>query len=205
MNLNTAKLTAILFNVGMIFVFARALLFPEVSAEWIFRGAFLIFIFEFLAVFTTAGVLKMKAASGVSVTSIKNTTLSLVVPCGFAVLFGYITGNLFAAGYFIVSTVVKLFDQKRNGKEADFVVAIVGILATLTIVVFTVPFWAALFPFSEQILSQKIEGTSGVFVDTPQTLLVWGVLYFSFMIWYELKRETVEAWLKRNETKHPRT
>ncbi|MFQ5512272.1 MAG: hypothetical protein ACE5EO_10520 [Candidatus Krumholzibacteriia bacterium] len=42
------------------------------------------------------------------------------------------------------------------------------------------------FPFPPEVKSARPSGQGGLFVDTPQTLMAWGVIYFALMTLCEL-------------------
>ena len=42
-------------------------------------------------------------------------------------------------------------------------------------------------PISSQITSQRTESVGGVFMDTPQTILVWGIIYYSIDTYLDIK------------------
>jgi hypothetical protein len=55
-------------------------------------------------------------------------------------------------------------------------------IAMLLLSVFLVVFGAQLIadwsPFPQEVTSARPSGQSGLFIDTPQTLMAWGVIYF---------------------------
>jgi hypothetical protein len=55
------------------------------------------------------------------------------------------------------------------------------LLLSTFIVVFAANPIAAWFPMPAEARTARISGTGGLFVSKPQTLMMWGVLYFMFM------------------------
>lgn len=55
-----------------------------------------------------------------------------------------------------------------------------------------------LIPFPEAIYAAKPANSSGTFVDVPQTLLVWGVVYYAALIVWQFFQHTT---LSKNEIK----
>ena len=60
------------------------------------------------------------------------------------------------------------------------------LLLSTFIVVFGAKLIAGWFPLPAEVTSARPPGQSGLFIDTPQTLMAWGVLYFMFMTVCEL-------------------
>jgi hypothetical protein len=54
------------------------------------------------------------------------------------------------------------------------------------VVVFSAPVLADWFPLQPEVTSARPSGQSGLFISTPQTLMAWGVIYFSLMTLCEL-------------------
>jgi hypothetical protein len=54
------------------------------------------------------------------------------------------------------------------------------------IVVFSASYLADWFHFSAEVKSARPSGQSGLFINTPQTLMAWGVIYFSLMTLCEI-------------------
>lgn len=196
--------TAIIFNGAMIALFLQALLRPEANADWIFRGAFLIFIFEFLAIFAQLWPMKLvddwKKSSAIKRTGVvvQGVIISLFI-LGFTFGFSYLAGNVAAGGYFVISMIAKYVSHVKNGVDHNGMYAgILIFMGTLMVTMFTSPVWPALFPFPAEVLAQKIDSSSGIFVDTPQVQLVWGAFYFLGLLLYEMKKPVVDDWFSKN-------
>ncbi len=198
---------ALIFNGAMVALFMQALLRPEANAEWIFRGAFLIFIFEFLAIFAQLWPIKLvdewKKSDAIKKTGVvvQGVIISLFI-LGFTFGFSYLAGNVAAGGYFVISMIAKYVSHAKNGMDMKATYAgILIFMGTLMAVSFTSPVWPAIFPFPESVLAQKIDGSSGMFVDAPQVQLVWGALYFLGLTMYELKKPIIDAWFTKYQVK----
>ena len=107
----------------------------------------------------------------------------------FIVVFAAMTGQWLGAVYFLVSLGGKVAYSKSINAEERLKPVAAGI-AMLLLSTFTVVFTAGLlkkmFPFPHEVLSARPPGQSGLFIDSPQTLLVWGILYFSLMTLCEI-------------------
>ena len=60
------------------------------------------------------------------------------------------------------------------------------LLLSTVLVMIGAPLLADWFPFSAEVKSARPSGQSGLFVNTPQTLMAWGVIYFTLITLCEL-------------------
>lgn len=208
MNNQKSNITAaIIFNGAMVAVFLQALLRPEANADWIFRGAFLIFIFEFLAIFAQLWPIKLiedwRKESKVDKAVVIGQGLFISAGIlGFAIIFSYLAGNILAAAYFTISMGSKAYTHLNTKADLHSIyVSILIFIGTLFLSTFLTQVWTTLFPFSNEVLANKLDNSSGLFVDFPQVQLAWGVLYFSILTLYELKKEKNDSWLYKHQSK----
>ncbi len=107
----------------------------------------------------------------------------LVMVVGFAAA----TGQWIAAAYFAVSVVAKALSAGSvdAGTRLRPVAAGIALLLLSTFTVIVTAGWLArTFPLPDAVLAARPSDQGGLFVDTPQTLLAWGVIYFGAMTLY---------------------
>jgi len=182
---------ALATNVVLVVFFVRALLHPADFTDFIYKTGIMIFMIEFMSLHSSGmffgAAQKQQAGSKVMTLKLK---LTLFVFYGmFIVVFAAMTGQWLGAVYFLVSLGGKVAYSKSINAEERLKPVAAGI-AMLLLSTFTVVFTAGLlkkmFPFPHEVLSARPPGQSGLFIDSPQTLLVWGILYFSLMTLCEI-------------------
>jgi membrane protease YdiL (CAAX protease family) len=99
----------------------------------------------------------------------------------FVIAFASFTGQWLIALYFVVSLVGKaVYSRSIDAKRrlAPVAAGIAMLLLSVFLVVFGAQLIADLFPFPQEVKAARPSGQSGLFIDTPQTLMAWGVIYF---------------------------
>jgi membrane protease YdiL (CAAX protease family) len=107
----------------------------------------------------------------------------------FVITFASMTGQWLAALYFFVSLASKAVYSRSIDAEkrlAPVAAGIAMLLLSTFLVVFGAQLLADWFPFPPEVKSARPSGQSGLFVDTPQTLMAWGMIYFTLMTLCEL-------------------
>jgi hypothetical protein len=183
----------------LVFLYAQALLRPEEHAAFIFRAGMAIYIIEFLSIHSS-GMLSADHKSK------KKRWFSRFALLGFYAIFtiGFMIGLdcLFIGLYFLLSLCAKLFISqsiKDDISRSQIAFSVINLIGCTFAVILLAPLLKKVFPVPHSVISQKSEGTSGLFVNTPQTLLAWGVLYFTFIIgfnsvmFYKSRRMTGNA------------
>lgn len=183
---------ALATNVVLAGLFLRALLDPSDFTDFIYRTGIMIFMIEFMSLHSSGmlfGTVRNKKDAGNVFTSLKVKagliTLYSVLIAGFAAA----THQWLAAVYFIVSLIGKAaysrsIDAQRRLEPVA--AGIVTLLLSTFVVVFTAPLLAKWFPFSSEVTAARPAGQGGLFIDTPQTLMAWGIIYFSLMTLCEI-------------------
>ncbi len=101
----------------------------------------------------------------------------LLMVLGFAAS----TGQWIAAVYFAASVVAKALSAGSVDAEARLRPVAAGIVFLLsgTFAVIAAASWLSrTFPLPAEVVAARPPEQGGLFVDTPQTLLAWGVFYF---------------------------
>ncbi len=202
------RLVAVLFPLGMALVFLQALIFPTQRAEWIYSGAFLIFLFEFLAVFAAVVPYRLRARLQHSRASLfsrlyvsQSELIMLFIVCALAILVAVALDGPIILLFFFLSLFQKLFSSKRTeSAEVDWIVpALLYILTIFVVSSISSEFIASLFPLPDSVIAQRPVNQGGTFTDTPQLILTWGILYFSLMTLYQCFKVSVDAFLMREK------
>jgi hypothetical protein len=170
----------------LIFLYAQALIRPQGHASFIFQAGMATYIIEFLSIHSSGMLLgkhKDKRKKG----------LNQFFLFGFYVIF---TVGLmvsldcwFIGIYFILSLCAKVFmlrSVKDDINHSQIAFSAINLLGCTFVVAVLASFLKKAFPVPESIISQHVKGTSGLFVDIPQTLLAWGILYFSFAVVFNI-------------------
>lgn len=189
------KLFSLLFAIaGNLFlagIFFSALLFPESHAEFIFRTGLMIFVVEFMSIHSSG----MFASNKIEITIGSRTYLSghwfwkffmILIYSLFVGVFGFLTSNYFLPLMYVVSLASKVFVKRAAVRPLPVFVSVPLLLFSVAFVGITADWWTSLFPFPQEVLSQKRPGSSGLFIDQPQTLLVWGIVYYFLLAGIEL-------------------
>lgn len=169
-------LAAFVSSVAIIAYFVQALLFPEANASWIYSSAIIIFVVEFLSIHSTA----MMMGGVISKNKKKNATYLFFFYLFFTIVLTVVFKNYILPFFFILSTFIKLFTvEYLEVKKVYLFIAVFSFLIPLILVLISAPFLENLFPFPQEVLLAKPKEATGLFVDVPQTILAWGVIYFS--------------------------
>ena len=172
-------LIGIFGNVFFIYLYARALVQPNVYPEFFLTTAFVIFMFEFMALHAGAMIGALRF--------IKKRLLFIVIVEIIAALFiGLAAGNPLLGLYFIASVILKAVSHPKPKDVFYLFVGIVGLLGSLAItVVFSALIEAVIAtPADEyrtvygQLFGSNIEGTN--------MLMVQGLLYFVYLACIEV-------------------
>lgn len=184
-------LLAIAGNIFLVGIFIGALLFPERHADFIFKSGLLIFVIEFMSIHSSG----MFASDKIDITIGSRTKRSghwfwrffmIFIYSSFVGAFGIAVGNYFLPLMYFVSLISKVFVNRAAARPMPMFVSIPLLLFSVGFVAATAEWWASLFPFPEEVLGQKLPGSRGLFVDQPQTLLVWGIVYYFLLAVIEL-------------------
>ena len=185
-------LLAIATNLFLVGVFYSALIRPVDFKDFIYETGIMIFMIEFMTLHSSG--MFFGAASQVEKPGKKFMTvrvkIAMFVFYNLIVLaFASFTGQWLAALYFAVSLGGKaVFSRSIDAERrlAPVAAGIAMLLLSTFLVVLGAKLLANWFPFSAEVTSARPSGQSGLFIDTPQTLMAWGVLYFVFMTVCEL-------------------
>lgn len=181
--------------------FLIALLNPIAHVNFIVQTGLWLFLVEFFSIFV----------SGFGERSIRFRFANILSTAFmFAIAFGWLfLGNIYLPLIFLGSTLAKIFGQQATSGESYRIYAIPLFLgSTLAVSMIGPEFWVNLFPFPENFSqfqpadwAKRIESgeISGEFVERPQTMLVWGIIYFTLVavIEFALFKKRIESCFSR--------
>lgn len=185
-------LFAIATNLFLVGLFYSALINPAHFKDFIYKTGIMIFMIEFMSLHSSGmffGAAQEEGKTGRKVMSLKAKIGMFAFYNIFVIAFASMTGQWLAALYFAISLGSKaVYSRSIDAKErlAPVAAGIVMLLLSTFLVVFGAQLLADWFPFPSEIRSARPSGQSGLFVDTPQTLMAWGVIYFTLMTFCEL-------------------
>lgn len=183
-------------NLSLSWFFLAALLSPLEHADFIKNTSILIFLIEFLSIHSSGFAMGMANQEkkpeerdprirmytnvkgiGVGEMSPLKTKLLLLVVYGVLVLgFSLAVRNWILPLIFFAGFIAKFFGQRASnssGPERFAISTILLIFLTILTTLFS-SFWGILFPFPSEVRPFG----SGTWVDYPQDLMLWGVLYY---------------------------
>ena len=172
--------------VTLTFLYAQALIEPQGHASFIFRAGIAIYLIEFLSIHSSGMLLQDNKVK-------REKKFNRLFLLGFYAIFAF--GLMFKLNcwfiglHFILSLCTKVFlsrsiEDDINRSQIAF--SGINLLCCTVIVVVLASFLKKTFPIPESITSQHVKGSSGLFVDIPQTLLTWGTLYFFFTVVFNI-------------------
>jgi hypothetical protein len=170
----------------LIFLYVQALIRPQGHASFMFQAGMATYIIEFLSIHSSGMLLAAhKDKQGKKFNRFFLLGLYAIFTVGFMVSLNC----WFIGFYFLLSLCTKVFMSRSveddiNTSQIAF--SCINLLCCTFIVVVLASLLKKAFPVPESIISQHVKGTSGLFVDTPQTLLAWGILYFSFTVVFNI-------------------
>lgn len=186
-------------NLFLGIMFLNALINPSQNTAFIFKTGMLIFLIEFLSIHSSGmaaglrskgvhqGTFAYKTSVFGSTFARKNPKIMLIAAYFiFVVAFALIFRNWFVPLFFFVSLVAKFYGNKATQDKLNIGIMILLFIGTVFVVLPFSALFQAFFPIPQEILGQKLPGSSGLFVDVPQTLLAWGILYFFLAIVVEV-------------------
>lgn len=164
---------------GIVIFSVLAALHPEDHINFIFNAGLFLFVSEFIALH-----------SSVLLFSTMNKRGKLTLFCAYSLLivaFAIATQSLYIGLLFIISLFTKVLigttsDRSKQGIGSTFIQPISIFLGTAFASVLLAPIITILIPISESVMAHKVPNSSGLFVDTPQVLLFWIILYYTSLI-----------------------
>lgn len=166
-----SKLIFALSNLLLVIPFLKALINPEQNIDFIYDASIMLFIAEFLSIHSSV------LLSGALNIPNKYKVILFGAYAFFVIILLTFTKSRIIIFYLLISLVTKFFisreipDINRATKSTKCL-----IITVFAVLIFS-PILRTLIPFTDEILNAKPINASGLFVETPQTILVWGIIY----------------------------
>lgn len=180
----------------LIGLFVSALRNPLANADFIFRIGPLLYLVEFLSLVATGTMLAGKATRHLS---LGHATFYRYFPVGALVIFSimlvWVFGDWYIPAIFIASVAAKYFWTRTSVHEGLLALSVVLLLVLLLATFFAFRILERIFPFPSELWDFQPEISGGAFGASPQTLLVWGALYYGILF-------SVETMLFFNKVRH---
>lgn len=165
---------------------------PVYFKDFIYKTGIMIFMIEFMSLHSSGmffGAAQKEGKTGKKVMTLKVKIVMFAFYNVIVITFASATGQWLAALYFVISLASKAIYSRSIDAEqrlAPVAAGIAMLLLSTCLVIFGAQFLANWFPFPPEVTSARPSGQSGLFIDTPQTLMAWGMIYFSLMTLCEL-------------------
>ena len=168
-------ITALVFQMSL---FLFAFIAPQYNINFIYKVGPLIFVLEFLSIHSSFLLFDSRKSF------IKYALVFLYI--GFAIAFSIGTSSYTPAALFIAGLFARLLYPSGSSKVN--LIPILVLFISLFTVIFASPLFHNMLALSQDITSQKPQNVSGLFIEKPETLLAWGVLYYGLLIVSEIWR-----------------
>lgn len=166
--------------------FLQALLFPKDHIDFIYSMGFVIFLLEFLNIHST-GMIMGASEQKKTLHNLRHKGFLLILYLIFYLVAFSVAKNYYVVISAVISFLSKLFFKQALPKDTSNIAVSGGLLVILTVALAMISdLIKIIIPFPEEVYLNKPGNTSGVFVDVPQTLLLWGVLYYFLLGLYEI-------------------
>ena len=185
-------LLAIATNLFLAGLFYSALVNPVDFKDFIYKTGLMIFMIEFMSLHSSGMFFGAAHQSGKTDNKVMTLKLKIVLFAFyslFVIVFASATRQWLAALYFLMSLTSKAAYSRSIDAEkrlAPVAAGIAMLLLSTLLVVIGAEFLVDWFPFPPDVKAAKPPGQSGLFIDTPQTLMAWGLIYFALMSLCEL-------------------
>lgn len=179
-------------NLFMVGLFCSALIQPALFTDFIYRTGIMIFLIEFMSLHSSGMMMGVTPKAGKGGRFLSSTGGRILLTAFYTLMVGVfaaITGQWMPALYFFVSLVGKAtFGRTIDARKrmAPVAAGIAMLLLSTFVVVFSARLLADWFPLPAEVRAARPPDQGGLFVDTPQTLMAWGALYFSLMTFCEV-------------------
>ena len=185
----STRLVVALLNYGLIvFLFLQALIDPVHHLDFIYSFGVFVFVAEFLSIHSGGALSSRQKLS----TTIFVISIYIVLALGFSIGLG----SVYPALILILSIIAKAATAPRSRQDKTvtktpkdnlLMVQLVLLIGTVVFVMLFGWLLAIIIPFPEAVYAARQAGASGLFVEQPQTLLVWGILYYSLLAAWHIK------------------
>ncbi len=151
--------------------FIYAILEPEKNIDFIYNTSIMLFIAEFITIHSSAML------SGTPNKEVGRKILLFFFYMAFVFAFSLVSKSKNIFYFLTVSFFIKFFINKNESNMDRIVKPIIVFVSSAFLVTFTSGIWKSLIRIPLPVLMQKPDNISGLFVEIPQTILAWGIIY----------------------------
>ena len=151
--------------------FIYAILEPEKNIDFIYNTSIMLFIAEFITIHSSAML------SGTPDKELGRKTFLFFFYMAFVFAFSLVSKSKNIFYFLTVSFFIKFFIHKNESNADRIVKPIIVFVSSAFLVTFTSGIWKSLIQIPLPVLMHKQDNISGLFVEIPQTILAWGILY----------------------------
>ena len=157
-------------------LFIQALLYPLKNLGLLYTTGIVILIIEFLNIHSSIMLNLYQERLGREIRPLPKLFLLFIYSI-FIVFLGIFSENIYIPIIFFVSMVSKILASKVIPSGLN-TYQFKLYLTTLIIAILGASLWEHLFSFPLKVYEARPENITGILVDRPQTLVVWGVSYY---------------------------
>jgi len=161
-------------------LFLRVLLYPLSNIDFVYDTGLLIFFFEFLNIVSSGALIGDQKFKKTKPDRFSKPFLFIFISLFVFVLFAIAKNKLLVIIFFL-SFLSKIFGHKALPRRSVVATSVAVLLLSTFVVIITASILEARFSLPPEVKIMRPANTSGLFVDIPQTLLMWGVLYYAFI------------------------
>lgn len=171
-------------NIYLIWLFVSALIFPYKNIEFLSSIGPAIFVIEFLSVHASG----MAQGNFDSKTRLKLIFFYLA----FLVPIFSISKSWNLVTVFVISIVSKILFRATSNSDKFTVYSVFAIFGTFFILFFSF-IWNMLFKLPSALQNELASRGKGLVYESPQTFMVWGIVYFSLLTFIEIYLKSKEG------------
>jgi hypothetical protein len=175
----TALVLAVAGNLYLASRYYGALRAPVGREGFIYGASIAMFVVEFLSLHAAGFMGGARGTMAKELPSLRSRIGLLVFYGAFAAGVGVALGAWVVVLYFLIDLAAKMLGAKAAPNRERFIVAFLVFMVTIfTVIGIPVRMWSEMFPMPPEVLNARPRNASGMFIDYPQTALVWGCAYF---------------------------
>lgn len=157
-------------------LFIQALLYPLKNLGLLYTTGIVTLIIEFLNIHSSIVLNLYREKLGKKFEPLLKLFLLFIYSI-FIVFLGIFSENIYISIIFFVSLVSKILANKVVPSGLN-TYQFRLYLATLIISILGARLWEHLFSFPQKVYEARPDNITGILVDRPQTLVVWGISYY---------------------------
>lgn len=156
-------------------LFIQTLLHPVKNLNLLYTTGIVTLIFEFLNIHSSTILNLYREKTGKEIGPFPKLFLLFIYSI-FIIFLSIFSGNIYISIIFFVSLISKVLANKVPTGLNFYQFKLY--MATLIIAILGTSLWEYLFSFPQEIYNARPDNITGILVDSPQTLVIWGIFYY---------------------------